>query len=153
MKHRKLRIGWSVVWGILAVLLVVLWVRSCETSDEIFSPIGKSHVFILGSSRGNLTIRTVNDPKLHSAFGQGFEHHTIDLNRLFGRLPAVRIRDFKFQKLDDGCVVPHCFLILLVSILAAISWLPIWHDRFSLRTLLIAMTIIAVGLGLIAWLR
>jgi hypothetical protein len=28
MKFRKLRIAWSVGWGLLAVLLVVLWVRS-----------------------------------------------------------------------------------------------------------------------------
>src|SRR3954453_9683000 len=28
MKFRKLRIAWSVFWGVAAVLLVVLWVRS-----------------------------------------------------------------------------------------------------------------------------
>ena len=28
MKFRKLRIAWSVVWGVAAVLLIVLWVRS-----------------------------------------------------------------------------------------------------------------------------
>src|SRR5690348_2515574 len=28
MRFRKLRIGWSVVWGVLAVLLGVFWVRS-----------------------------------------------------------------------------------------------------------------------------
>ena len=28
MRFRKLRIAWSVAWGVLAVLLCVLWVRS-----------------------------------------------------------------------------------------------------------------------------
>ena len=28
MKHRKLRIAWSVAWGIAAVMLIALWVRS-----------------------------------------------------------------------------------------------------------------------------
>ena len=28
MNYRKLRIAWSAVWGIAAVLLCVLWVRS-----------------------------------------------------------------------------------------------------------------------------
>jgi hypothetical protein len=28
MKFRKLRIAWSVVWGLLALLLIGLWVRS-----------------------------------------------------------------------------------------------------------------------------
>ena len=32
MKHRKLRIAWSVAWGIVTVLLCVLWVRSYDTS-------------------------------------------------------------------------------------------------------------------------
>ena len=28
LKYRKLRIAWSVAWGMLAVLLIALWVRS-----------------------------------------------------------------------------------------------------------------------------
>ena len=39
MRYRKLRIAWSVVWGLAAVLLIVLWVRSCYTSDGINIPI------------------------------------------------------------------------------------------------------------------
>src|ERR1043165_6999457 len=33
MRFRKLRIAWSVFWGIACVLLIVLWVRSYSTSD------------------------------------------------------------------------------------------------------------------------
>ena len=36
MKYRKLRIAWSVVWGIAAVLLIVLWVRSYWLADSIY---------------------------------------------------------------------------------------------------------------------
>jgi hypothetical protein len=35
MKHRKLRIAWSVFWGIAAALLVALWVRSYSYFDAI----------------------------------------------------------------------------------------------------------------------
>src|SRR5262245_51891917 len=35
MKHRKLRIAWSVAWGLLAVLLCVLWVRSYWWYDQL----------------------------------------------------------------------------------------------------------------------
>ena len=31
MRFRKLRIAWSVFWGLAAVLLIVLWVRSYST--------------------------------------------------------------------------------------------------------------------------
>src|SRR5690349_20828765 len=45
MKHCKLRIAWSVAWGIAIVLLCVLWVRSYFTGDN----------FALGGSRGSIS--------------------------------------------------------------------------------------------------
>src|SRR5690242_4400156 len=33
MKYRKLRIAWSVIWGVASVLLIVLWLRSY--SDDL----------------------------------------------------------------------------------------------------------------------
>src|SRR6476660_634582 len=35
MRFRKLRIAWSVVWALAAVLLIVLWVRSYWVRDYI----------------------------------------------------------------------------------------------------------------------
>ncbi len=35
MKHRKLRIAWSVAWGIAGVLLIALWVRSYHSDEDI----------------------------------------------------------------------------------------------------------------------
>ena len=37
MKHRKLRIAWSVVWSLACVLLIVLWVRSYHIWDAFSS--------------------------------------------------------------------------------------------------------------------
>jgi hypothetical protein len=34
MRFRKLRIAWSVGWGIACVLLIVLWVRSYSWSES-----------------------------------------------------------------------------------------------------------------------
>jgi hypothetical protein len=45
-----------------------------------------------------------------------------------------------------GLVLPHWFPVLLTALLATVPWLR-W--RFSLRTLLIAITLVAVGLGVI----
>jgi hypothetical protein len=36
MKHRKLRIAWSVAWGIVVVLLIALWVRSYWIADIVY---------------------------------------------------------------------------------------------------------------------
>jgi hypothetical protein len=47
-------------------------------------------------------------------------------------------------------LVPLWFPILLLAAAAALPWAH-WLTRFSLRTLLIATTLVAALLGLIAW--
>jgi hypothetical protein len=44
-------------------------------------------------------------------------------------------------------------MLIGFPLIAAIPWIPWirWSCRFSLRTLLIAMTLVAVALGLIMW--
>src|SRR3954464_3028735 len=49
MKFRKLRISWSVFWGLACVLLIVLWVRSQTWIDQVFVPLGHSTYFVFGS--------------------------------------------------------------------------------------------------------
>jgi hypothetical protein len=45
-------------------------------------------------------------------------------------------------------VVPFWLLVLTCGLISVIPW-PRWH--FSLRTLLIATTLVAAGLGLLVW--
>lgn len=47
-------------------------------------------------------------------------------------------------------MMPHWFAVLAAATLAALPWLP--FKRFSLRTLLIAITAVALVLGLAVWL-
>src|SRR6187551_650131 len=39
MKYRKLRMAWSVGWGIVAVLIAALWFRSCWNLDQLMIAI------------------------------------------------------------------------------------------------------------------
>jgi hypothetical protein len=53
MRFRKLRIAWSVAWGILCLLLIALWVRSywwCDIAEVAFN---KSSVFSVMSKSGD----------------------------------------------------------------------------------------------------
>jgi hypothetical protein len=54
--------------------------------------------------------------------------------------------DYSNQRLD----VPYWFAVMLMIVASATPWFPL---RFSLRTLLIATTLVAVVLGLAVWLR
>src|SRR5262245_51700856 len=69
MKYRNLRIAWSVAWGLLAVLLCVLWVRSYWKLDILegmsFEGAGVSHYFRCASLRGGVEL--VFKPGLLSA--------------------------------------------------------------------------------------
>ena len=56
-----------------------------------------------------------------------------------------------FHKLASAeAYVPYWPVVLVCSALAGVPWLP---ARFSLRTLLVATTLVAVVLGMIVWLR
>ena len=46
---------------------------------------------------------------------------------------------------------PYWLAVLLVGMSASLPWLSLLPKRFSLRTLLIATTLVAVVLGLIVW--
>jgi hypothetical protein len=90
MKHRKLRIAWSVGCVFAALMVGIMWV----------------------------------------------EHN--------------QLRYWKTIPLSRGTCVVLFSGIGLFTLLSYVPWIP-W--RFTLRALLIAATLVAVGLGLIVWLR
>src|SRR5690349_16231471 len=53
MTYRKLRIAWSVVWGLAAVLLIVLWVRSYWSADTV-AYFHDCQIYGITAERGNL---------------------------------------------------------------------------------------------------
>src|SRR5262245_50328631 len=53
MKYRKLRITWSVVWGLAVVLLVVLWIGSYSRTGYLERQ--STPPFFIQSQRGQLT--------------------------------------------------------------------------------------------------
>src|SRR5689334_1540725 len=58
MKYRKLRIAWSVAWGIVAGLLVVLWVRSYNFRDRAVVPLTRVRCLRVDSTHGGVHFET-----------------------------------------------------------------------------------------------
>ena len=56
MKYRKLRIAWSVTWGVAAVLLIALWVRSYSVHDVVYGRVPLTNIFSGDSRPGMLHI-------------------------------------------------------------------------------------------------
>jgi hypothetical protein len=132
MRYRKLRIAWSVVWGLAAVLLIVLWVRSYSTLYQID------------------TLPTVTSNQGHVYIGETFSAtgRTLIATNLLWH--SVRQIDglLTINPRGTGLSIPDSCLMLIAGALAAVPWIP---RRFSLRTMLIATTLVAVVLGLVVW--
>jgi hypothetical protein len=159
MKHRKLRIVWSVAWGIVALLLIALWVRSHRSVDflDYYRP-GSSTLLQFWSTEGvvksNDTSAALGFIAVPATTGwifrtapqAGYKRDTA------GHTPLGAIfRSFRHPA-SRGLEVPDWFLVLVAALCATTPWLRERPWRFSLRTLLIATTLVAVGLGLIVWL-
>jgi hypothetical protein len=150
MRFRKLRIAWSVGCGIVCLLLIVLWVRSYYYFDTLGFSVGPRlhRTFDVLSVKSDLWFLW-----RETEFPFGMEFQSIP-SRFDLELPETyagfRIKRDPSQHLTV-LAIPDWFAILVTATVAAIPWLP-WSTRFSLRTLLIATTLVAVVLGLIVWL-
>lgn len=161
---RALRIAWSVMWGIACVLLCVLWVRSYWHADYLRGTLKFDNLQIVSDAGRLLYTYEHGD-----YFGNGFSwliNESVDVESDREQLPflanwvGVDIDTYTPSIKAGFCagetvlgyaiMVPHWFAALTIGTLGALPWLR-WSKRFSLRTLLIATTLIAVGSGLIVW--
>jgi hypothetical protein len=167
MRFRKLRIAWSVACGIAAVLLCMLWVRSYWQEDFVFLKILAIHSRAqLSMSEGRIHLLAHGDSVEPS--GLSWQRNPIAMSAKHDvnwRLSAGASLDpnadrlFNISRLDlpNGILTgfagqaPHWSIALLFAAFSIAPWLS-RSLRFSLRTLLIATTLVALSLGLIVWL-
>ena len=133
MNYRKLRIAWSVGWGFICLLLIVLWVRSYSVYDRAYAPR-----FGVLSDNGGVRLWVGTSPQIN---GWAFRSDRVS----FDRSPKL----YYFANQDFAEIaIPYWLLLMMPLAISAVTWLP-W--RFSLRTLLIATTLVAVLLGIVIW--
>ena len=147
MKLRKLRIAFSVTCLIAAVLLIALWVRSYWWDDQLNIPLSDTRVVAPQSFVGTVSFGFCTSPEAKFMWPRGLKSQPVSddirLQRFtFGRVTGIPVRTVAFVR------VPHWFLLLLAVALTAAPWIP---GRFTLRTLLVVTTLVAVVLGLAVW--
>jgi hypothetical protein len=150
MKYRKLRIAWSVAWGVVAVLLAVLCVRSYWWLDSVwrYTPTGGMRldslcgkiIFKVASVSGQVATVVVDTKSTKHMIPAGGDAY-FGIKFYLGFLLRREANGF-------ALFIPYWFLTLLAIAFAPLSWLR-W--RFGLRTLLIATTLVAVVLGLVVY--
>jgi hypothetical protein len=144
----SLRIVISAVSLLLCLLLIVLWVRSYTHPEFLKCRFGIAPQFDVISTPGNVYI------------------NLSDSYRIDGIIEKEELSEEALEVLDDSGMVgwglnlsqdyvnisaPYWFLVGVTAITATIAALPWIKWRFSLRTLLIVMTLFALFFGAVAW--
>ncbi len=146
------RIACTAFCGITAVLLVVLWVRSQNRIDRITWHYDNAKAFQVGTLPGafdlNLFVdRPIPVPRSLAArpwMTEWFESMQYINGETYWWFAVLSGNKF------HSVVIPNWFLMLSCCGFGSVPWLP-WSKRFSLRTLLLAMTLVAVVLGVLVW--
>jgi hypothetical protein len=128
-------------------LLIALWVRSYSLGEYLYAPLGNAEAIWVRTSRGHIICKR---DKVGHEIGWQFEPnaHEWYLQLALPRDTGV----FGSWILDSHvATIPLYFPTLIAATLAAIPWIR-RSNRFSLRTLLIATTLVAIVLGLVVWL-
>jgi hypothetical protein len=135
-KLHKLRIVFSVVCGIVCLLLIALWVRSYQSLDLIRGHLVGITNFGFISQDGKLFV-VVFTPAAYSPRWVWYAGDTSTPK--VNRGAQLEIDTWEYPK-----VVRYWFLVAATGVIASTPWIC---RRFSLRALLIGMTLIAVLLG------
>jgi hypothetical protein len=142
---RYLRVAWSLVWGVLFLLVIFFWVRSYWWNDS-----------------GYLKLLPTEYVAVHAGDGRmcaWFEHKPIKgwfewlSNPIMVHTPPDAENrcppfDLAFWPTFARLYLAHWVLAVVTGLLAVVPWCP---RRFSMRGFLIATTVIAAIAGVIAW--
>src|SRR5262245_1034798 len=120
-RFRKLRIALSVFFGLLTVMLCVIWIASCWRMVVVQGQILDMHSFYLVSLRGEQAIHFMRVNAPWSAWAWEGKHFPLDVitGGVFGG------RNFSYES-DSALTtirVPQWFPVSLAATLAGVPWL------------------------------
>jgi hypothetical protein len=155
MRFCKLRIAWSLGCGIACLLLIALWVRSYHRSESFWVLLSGEQLLTIQSLYGELSggLSLYNPDEFHDSW------EIRSSVRNASQPPKNRFQDVPWYRGSygfgyatstslQGAAAPHWFFATATFILTGLPWIGACR-RFSLRTLLIATTAVAVVLGAI----
>lgn len=155
---RCLRIAFSAVCGVLCLLLIALWVRSYFMSDYGILDVSRRYRIQVVSFYGRFGVCPMVAPNPTLRPG-AFSFGSVSLSQIAtpdytsANLPSLGLRRLRVG--DHEFITPYWLVVSIIAVVSMLPWLN-WgwrlplRWRFSLRTLLIAITVIAAILGIIA---
>lgn len=156
MKYRKLRIAFPAACSVVCLLLIGLWVRSFSHLDRLDAPMNRilpSTTIAVASVRGLLMlgvqqklVAVQSDPRISWRLNSS-PIEQIELSHLQDGFIGFKVIH---DKRETGVQLPYWSAVAMAFVCSVIPWYR-WKHRFSLRTLLITTTLIAILLGLIIY--
>jgi hypothetical protein len=142
---KYLRIAVTALSLTACVLLVALWVRSYRHIVLGNGPIWGTTGISVGVLPGHISWSLTDSPQINWNFKTESVEDYVAVFKSLGR-EFHFISGFRLH--ERSGYFPIWFLIVLVGTPAILLWIP-YRRQFSLRTLLIATTLVAVGLGIL----
>jgi hypothetical protein len=147
LKH--LTIAFRTLCGLAAVLLCVLWVRSFWVTDLVSKINDQRIATTIGSQYGAVYLA-------HFDAEIGYRHSNNSsaprpwaFTSVMGYTSNDGLFVWSRRQTSLYAALPHWVFAMVTMMVGACSWLP-W--RFSLRTLLLGMTLVALVLGAVIYL-
>jgi len=138
---KYLRIAVTALSLTACVLLIALWVRSYWRGDLVFRKVSSGWLYA-NSAMGSVELGIPGPQDWSAPNDVQWTWKSIEINA-FATHAGFSVTYY------GGIVVPHWFLAFLATATASLPWIQL-RCRFSLRTLLIATTLVAVAMGIIA---
>jgi hypothetical protein len=144
---KYLRIAVTALSLTASALLIALWVRSYWRLDGISMPITTTRKIEIWSGGARVELRTA---EYGGPSGPSNPWNVVSLSRKevldYVKAAGMKRETRYFGQTQFGFLLPTWLFIVFSITVATAPWLP-W--RFSLRTLLIATTLVAMGLGIV----
>jgi hypothetical protein len=152
MRYRKLRIAWSVVCGVACILLIVVCVRSYWKLDGVSGNRGIHYVY-LDTLQGDFHYARIVPSSANAIPWRAFHNPIVDTDlqsRDASQKGSHRMPGIRWKVFGNGWQVAIALWLpaLISGVFAVAPWTRQLKWHFTLRTLLIATTLIALVLGL-----
>jgi hypothetical protein len=150
-----LRISASVAGLLMSAAVAIAWVRNFWCADVFWAPLPNAGQVAIASADGQVEFG-ISYPAVRGAARTnrgtefwGWQRYTASRNRASAiLLPWKTVIHYRVtQKGSIAVVLPHWLLAIVPLLLAGALWIR-WSRRFTIRTLLVITTLVAIVLAL-----
>lgn len=142
---RYLRIAVTLLSLAAGVCITVMWVQSYSGLERLGSHATTTHRYHAFSVDGQLILLRLE--RFYIGLEVAFELPKEWLNELGANPPALGLR-YGHDGLYQFVLISYWLLAVSLGAIGGAAWIP-WSSRFSLRTLFVAMALVAIGLAIV----